>query len=48
MIISHGNWLVFVQRPLSAALLFIAVLVLAVTLLPAVSRKREQVFVEED
>jgi TctA family transporter len=48
MIISRGNWLVFVQRPLSATLLFVAVLVLAITVLPAVSRKRQQVFVEED
>ena len=48
MIMSRGNWLVFVQRPLSATLLFVAVLVLAITVLPVVSRKRQQVFVEED
>jgi putative tricarboxylic transport membrane protein len=48
MIISHGDWTVFVRRPLSATLLTIAALVLAVTFLPAVSRKREQVFVEEE
>jgi TctA family transporter len=48
MIISHGDWTVFVRRPLSAALLFIAALVLVITFLPAVSRKREQVFVEEE
>ena len=48
MIISRGDWLVFVQRPLSAALLLAAALVLAITVLPVVSRKRQQVFVEED
>jgi putative tricarboxylic transport membrane protein len=48
MIISHGDWTVFVRRPLSASLLFIAALVLVITFLPAVSRKREQVFVEEE
>jgi putative tricarboxylic transport membrane protein len=48
MIISHGDWTVFVRRPLSATLLTIAALVLVITLLPAVSRKREQVFVEEE
>ena len=48
MIISRGDWLVFVHRPLSATLLFVAVLVLAITVLPVVSRKRQQVFVEED
>jgi TctA family transporter len=48
MIISHGDWTVFVRRPLSATLLFVAALVLVITFLPAVSRRREQVFVEEE
>ena len=48
MIISHGDWTVFVRRPLSATLLAIAALVVVITFLPAVSRKREQVFVEEE
>ncbi len=48
MIISRGDATVFFTRPLSAALLAIAVLVLIVVLLPNVARKREQVFQEED
>jgi putative tricarboxylic transport membrane protein len=48
LIISRGNAAVFVTRPISATLLLAAVLVLVVVLLPAVRRKREQVFVEDD
>jgi len=39
---------VFVTRPLSLALLILAVGVLVVVLLPNVAKKRAQVFVEED
>lgn len=48
MIISRGDPTVFVTRPLSLALLIVAVGVLAVVLLPNVAKKRQQVFVEED
>ena len=48
MIISKGDPTVFVTRPLSVALLVVAVGVLVVVLLPNVAKKREQVFVEED
>jgi TctA family transporter len=48
MIISRGDPTVFVTRPLSLALLILAVGVLVVVLLPNVAKKREQVFVEED
>jgi TctA family transporter len=48
MIISRGDPTVFFTRPLSLALLVLAVGVLVVVLLPNVARKREQVFVEED
>ena len=48
MIISRGDPVVFVTRPISATLLAIAVIVLVVVLLPAVRKKREEVFVEED
>jgi putative tricarboxylic transport membrane protein len=48
MILGRGDPTVFVTRPISATLLVIAVLVLIVVLLPAVRKKREQVFVEED
>ncbi|MBL9035009.1 MAG: tripartite tricarboxylate transporter permease [Rhodospirillaceae bacterium] len=48
MIISRGDPTVFVTRPLSLALLILAVGVLVVVLLPAIARKREKVFIEED
>src|SRR5690606_32724041 len=48
MLISHGDISVFVMRPLSAVLLVISVIVLVVVMVPAVTKKREEVFVEED
>ncbi len=42
---SHGDWSVFLRRPLSASLLMIAVLMLAVVLLPSIRRKRAEAFV---
>jgi putative tricarboxylic transport membrane protein len=48
MIIGRGDPSVFVTRPISAVLLVIAVAVLVVVFLPAVRRKREEVFVEDD
>jgi len=47
MLISGGDATVFATRPVSAFLLVLAVLVLAVILLPSVTRKRSEVFVEE-
>ncbi|WP_342641101.1 tripartite tricarboxylate transporter permease [Rhodoligotrophos ferricapiens] len=48
MIISRGDPLVFVERPISAALLICALAALIFTFMPAVRRKREEVFAEED
>jgi putative tricarboxylic transport membrane protein len=47
MIISRGDPTVFLTRPLSAALILLAVAVLVIVLLPSVAKKREEVFVEE-
>jgi putative tricarboxylic transport membrane protein len=47
LLLSRGDWSVFVTRPLSAGLLAVAVLMLVVVLLPAVRNKREDVFQEE-
>jgi TctA family transporter len=47
MIISRGDPTVFLTRPISAVLIVLAVLVLAVVLMPSVARKREEVFVED-
>jgi TctA family transporter len=48
MILSRGDPTTFVTRPISAGLLLLAVAVLVVVFLPAVRKKREEVFVEEE
>ncbi len=48
LVISQGDPSVFVTRPISAVLLAIAVLALVVAVLPAVRRKREVVFADEE
>jgi putative tricarboxylic transport membrane protein len=48
MIISRGDPMVFLQKPISAVMLVIAAILLTLTLLPAVARKREEVFVEDE
>ncbi len=47
LLISRGDWSVFVTRPLSASLLAVAALLLVIVLLPAVKSKREEAFVED-
>jgi putative tricarboxylic transport membrane protein len=44
--IGRGDLTTFVRRPISGALLAVAFLVLAVAVLPAIRRKREEVFAE--
>jgi putative tricarboxylic transport membrane protein len=44
--LSDGSFMTFVERPISAVLLVIALAVLAVAVLPAVRKKREQAFQE--
>lgn len=48
MIISHGDPTVFLRRPISAGLLAAAAAALIVAVLPAIRRKRKDVFQEED
>jgi len=48
LLLSRGDWSVFVTRPLSASLLAVAALLLVLVLLPAVKSKREEAFAEED
>jgi TctA family transporter len=48
LIIAQGDPSVFVTRPVSAALLAIAVILVVIATLPAIRRKREVVFQEED
>ena len=48
LLLSRGDWSVFVTRGLSAGLLAAAALMLVIVLLPAVKSKREDVFHEEE
>jgi len=47
MLLSRGDPLVFLQRPISATMLAIAAFLLVITLLPAIRKTREEAFVEE-
>jgi putative tricarboxylic transport membrane protein len=47
LLLSRGDWSVFLTRGLSAGLLAAAALLLVIVLLPAVKNKREEAFVEE-
>ncbi|GAB4088392.1 tripartite tricarboxylate transporter permease [Hydrogenophaga soli] len=47
LLLSRGDWSVFVTRPLSASLLVAALALLVVVTLPAVKSKREEAFVED-
>jgi TctA family transporter len=48
MTISRGDWTVFFTRPLSATLLVMAIILLLIVFLPAISRKREEAFAGDD
>jgi TctA family transporter len=47
LLLSRGDWSVFVTRPISAGLLAGAVLLLVIVLMPSVKSKREEAFVED-
>jgi len=47
LLLSHSDPLVFVQRPISAVMLGLAALAMAVVLSPSLRRKREEAFQEE-
>jgi TctA family transporter len=47
LLLSRGDWSVFVTSPLSAGLLVAAVLLLVTVLMPSVKVKREEAFVED-
>ena len=46
MLLSRGNPLIFVQRPISAVLIGLAVLAMLAVLLPSFSKTREEAFRE--
>ena len=45
--LARGDWSVFITRPLSAALLAVALLLVVMVLLPAIKSKRKEAFVED-
>jgi len=47
LLLSHGDWSVFVTRGLSASLLVLAALLLVIILFPSVRKKREETFIED-
>jgi putative tricarboxylic transport membrane protein len=48
LVISRGDWSVFVTRPLSATLMAVAAFLLILAVLPSLRRKRDEVFVESE
>jgi TctA family transporter len=48
LLLSRGDPTVFVTRPISGVLLVLAAVVLVVTVLPMIRRKRDVVFAEDD
>ncbi len=47
LLLSRGDWSVFVTRGLSASLLAVALVLLGMVLLPSIKKKREEAFVED-
>lgn len=48
LLLSRGSAMTFIERPISAGLLVVSILVLGVVLFPTLRRKREEVFAEEE
>ncbi|MDP1992611.1 MAG: tripartite tricarboxylate transporter permease [Syntrophales bacterium] len=47
LMISHGNPIIFLNKPISAFFLIAAFILLIIVLAPAIRKKREEVFIEE-
>ena len=47
LLLSRGDWSVFVSRPLSAGLLAAALLLIVIVALPSIKAKRAEAFVED-
>ena len=47
LLLSRGDWSVFVTRPISAGLLMGALVLLVIVALPSIKKKREEAFVED-
>ncbi|KAA2213287.1 tripartite tricarboxylate transporter permease [Teichococcus oryzae] len=47
MLLSRGDWMTFLERPISASLLAVAVLALALMISPAIRRRKDEALQEE-
>jgi len=47
MLLSRGDWSIFMTRPISAVMLGLAVLLLLVVLSPSIKKRREEAFVDD-
>jgi len=47
LLLARGDWMTFLNRPLSAGLLIAAALMIVVVMLPSIKNKREEAFKEE-
>jgi TctA family transporter len=48
LLMSRGDWSVFVVRPISATMLVLSAVLMFIIMLPTISKKRGEVFVEEE
>jgi putative tricarboxylic transport membrane protein len=48
MLIARGDATVFLTRPISAGLVFVALVLLAIAMMPMIRKRREEVFVESE
>ncbi len=48
LLLSRGNYNTFIDRPLSASLLAVALILVIIVALPSIKKKRKETFVEED
>jgi len=48
LLLSRGDAMVFLERPISLTMLLLAAAALAMVLMPAIRNKREQAFAEEE
>ncbi len=46
ILMSRGNWMTFIERPLSLALLIVALILIVLALMPSLNSKRDEVFTE--
>lgn len=48
LLMARGDWGIFLVRPIAATMLALAVALVIAIALPAIRKKREEVFVEEE